>query len=226
MIYEGQSNENRIPATKWQWNLFYSNVIARSVNTFIPLGDETINSSLVERGRSLMDPPHPLLDFLVRKKLMSMNVFLQVAKYVELISGKIWAVWRMLKCFPAKSLKHIPHQIGSMGMGIIMQKDDSVRPHSRAFWHMVCRSTSSHQETNCTFCSSFLASISSAGRTHFTLCSPREQWRKTVLTCAFSLFMSPTLQMSVSIHNNNFASFCEECVLWWVFGFHLTAPHI
>ena len=36
---------------------------------FIPLGDETINSSLVEKGRSLMDPqPHPLLHFLVRMK--------------------------------------------------------------------------------------------------------------------------------------------------------------
>ena len=46
----------------WLWNLFYSKVTARSVITFIPLGDETVNSSLVERGRSLMDlQPHPLL---------------------------------------------------------------------------------------------------------------------------------------------------------------------
>ena len=60
--YKRQWNENRTPATKWQWNLFYTKVIATSVNTFIPLGDETISSSLVERGRSLMDPqPHPLL---------------------------------------------------------------------------------------------------------------------------------------------------------------------
>ena len=52
--------------------MFYSKVIARSVNTFIPLGDETINSSLVERGKSLMDPqPHPFLHFLVRIKLTS-----------------------------------------------------------------------------------------------------------------------------------------------------------
>ena len=37
------------------------------VNTFIPLGEETINSSLVERGRPLMDAQsHPLLHFLVR----------------------------------------------------------------------------------------------------------------------------------------------------------------
>ena len=46
----------------------------------------------------------------------------------------------------------------------------------------------------------------------------------TVWTCAFSLYMSPTLQMAVSIRNDSVASFCEECVLWRVFGFHLIAP--
>ena len=126
VMYEGQSNENRTPATKWQRNLFYSKVNAISVNT--------INSSLTERGRSLMDPqPHPLLHFLVQMKPMSTNVFLQVAKNVEVTRGNFWAVRRMLKCFPAKSQKLIPHQIGSMGTGIIVQKDDSVRQHSRAF---------------------------------------------------------------------------------------------
>ena len=60
---------------------FYSKVIARSVNTFIPLGDKTINSTLVERGRSQMDPqPHLHLHFLARMKPTSTNVFLQVAK--------------------------------------------------------------------------------------------------------------------------------------------------
>ena len=128
-------NENRTPATKWQWNLFYSKVIARSVNTFILLGDVTINSTLVERGRSLMDPqPHPFLHFLIQMEPMSMNVFLQVAKNVEVTRGKIWAVRSVFKCFPAKSLKLIPHQIGSMWMGIIMQKDDSIRQQSRTFW--------------------------------------------------------------------------------------------
>ena len=123
-----QSHENRTPATKWQWNLFYSKVIVTSVNTFIPLGDETINSSLVETGRSLVNPQsHPLLHFLVRMKPTSTNVFLQVAKNVEVTRGKIWSVRRMLKCFPAKYLKLIPHKIGSMGTGLIMQKDDSVR---------------------------------------------------------------------------------------------------
>ena len=79
-----QSNENRTPATKWQWNLFYSKVIARSVNTFIQLEDEMINSSLTERGSSLMDrQPHPLLHFLVRMKPTSMIAFLAVEKNVE-----------------------------------------------------------------------------------------------------------------------------------------------
>ena len=81
-----------------------------------------------------MDPqPHPLLHFLIRMKSTSTNVFLQVSKNVEVTRGKLWAVRRMLKCFPAKSLKLIPHQIISMGTGVIMQKDDSVRQHSRVF---------------------------------------------------------------------------------------------
>ena len=46
----------------------------------------------------------------------------------------------------------------------------------------------------------------------------------TVWTCAFSLYLSPTLQLAVSILNS-VASFCKECLLWRVFSFHLTAPH-
>ena len=90
---------HRTPATKWQWNLFYSKVIATSVNTFIPLGDETINSSIVERSRSLMDPQlHPLLHFLVRIKPTFTNVFLQVAKNYKSqrersgLYGECWSV--------------------------------------------------------------------------------------------------------------------------------------
>ena len=47
----------------------------------------------------------------------------------------------------------------------------------------------------------------------------------TVWTCAFSLCMSPTLQMAVSIRNGSVASFCEDCISWRLFGFHLTNPH-
>ena len=81
-----------------------------------------------------MDPqPHPLLHFLVRKKPTPTNAFFQFAKKLEVTRGKIWAVRRMLKCLPAKSLKLIPHQIGSMGADVIIQKDDSVQQHSRVF---------------------------------------------------------------------------------------------
>ena len=72
-----------------------------------------------------MDPQlHPLLHFLVRMKPTSMNV--------EITKGNIWDLRRMLKCFPAKAVKLIPHQIGSMVTGVNMQKDDSVRLHSTA----------------------------------------------------------------------------------------------
>ena len=174
LIYKEQTNENQTPATKWQWHLFYSEVTATSVNKFIALGDETINSSLVERGRLLMDPqPHPLLHFLFRMKPTSTNDFLQVAKNVEVTRGKNSAAQRMLKCFPAKSLKLIPYQIGSMGTGVIMQKDDSVQQHSKAFWfHGVFQHPQPPRNEPHL---SLLASIFNAGLTHFTQRSPPEQ---------------------------------------------------
>ena len=96
-----------------------------------------------------MDPQlHPLLHFFVRMKPTSTNIFLQVAKNVEVTRGKIWAVRRMLKCFPAKSLKLIAHEIGSMGTGVIMQKDDSVRQLSGRFDFMTRRSALRHQQTD------------------------------------------------------------------------------
>ena len=67
-------------------------------------------------------------------KPTSTNVFIQVAKSMEVTWRNIWTVWRMLKCFPATSLTLITHLIGSMGTGVIMQKDDSVRQYTRAFW--------------------------------------------------------------------------------------------
>ena len=76
---------------------------------------------------------HPQLHFLIEMELTSTNVFLQVAKNVEVTRGNIWVVRRMLKCFLTKSLKLIPHQIGSMRTGVIMQKDNFIQQHSRAF---------------------------------------------------------------------------------------------
>ena len=48
----------------------------------------------------------------------------------------------------------------------------------------------------------------------------------TVWTFAILLCMSPTLQMAVSIRLNSVARFCEECVSWRVFSFHMAAPSI
>ena len=173
---KGDSNENRTPATKWQWNLFYSKVIARNANTFIPLGDETFNSSLVERGKSLMDPqPHPLLHFLVQMRPTSTNIFLQVAKSVEVTRGKTWAVRRMLKCFPAKSLKLSLTRLTVCGQALSFKRmitSDSI-PGRSGF--ITCSSTLSHQETNHTSLIFFAYLLSNAGRTHFALRSPPEQ---------------------------------------------------
>ena len=205
---------------------FIQKVIARSVNIFILLGDETINSSLVERDRSLMDPqPHLLLHFLVRMKLTSTNVFLQVAKNVAVTRGKIrkiWVVRRMFKCFPAKSPKFIPHHIPSMGTGVIMQKDDSIRQHSTAFWlygaSLYPLPPRKEPHLSALLCLPPFPMLDEHTLHYAHLQSNKET---TVWTYAFSLCMS---------HGNIYtkqsvASFCEECVLWWVFGFHLTVSH-
>ena len=175
-----------------------------------------------------MDPqPCPLLHLLIRMKLMSTNVFLQVTKNVEVTRGKIWAVQRVLKCFPTKSPKLIHHQIGSMVMGVIMQKDDSVRQHSTAFW---LYGVSQHPQPprNKPHLPAFLSLPSfpmlDKHTLHYTHLQSNKE--KTMWTCVFLLCMSPTLQMAVLIHNNSVASFCEKCVLWWVFSFHLTSPYL
>ena len=176
-IYEGQSNENRTPSTKWQWNLFYSKVIARSVKTFIPLGDETINSSLVERGRSLMDPqPHPILHFLVRMKLTSPDVFLQVVKNVKVTREKIWPLRKMLKVFPSQIAESYPLPNWQNGDRRYHAKGwfrPTVFQRVLTSWRVATPSSTKKRTTY--LCSCLRASIFNAGRTHFTLHSPPEQ---------------------------------------------------
>ena len=60
--------------------------------------------------------------------------FFRFPKNVEVTRGKIWAARRILKYFPVKSLKLIPHHVCNMGTGVIMHKNDSDRQQSRAFW--------------------------------------------------------------------------------------------
>ena len=173
--------------------------------------DETINSNLVERGGSLLDPqPHPLLHFLNRMNPTSTNVFLQVTKNVEVTRRKMWAVRRMLKCFPAKFLKLIPHQIGSMGRALSCKR---MIPSDSIPWNfdfMARRSILSHQETNHTALLFFAClHFQCWMNTLYTTLTSRTIKKTTVWTCEFSQCMSPTLQMGVSIRNNSVASFCE-----------------
>ena len=90
------------------------------------------------------------------------------------------------------------------------------------FDFIACSRNFSHQETNHTSLL-FFACLHFQYWTN-TLCITLTSRAITaVWTCAFSLRMSPTLRMTISIRNISVASCCEECFLWWVFGFLLTA---
>ena len=146
----------------------FSYVISSSLNSSgeppMP-ADETINFSLVERGRSLMDPqPHPLLHFLIRVKPTSMNVFLQVVKNVEVRRGKIWGVQRMSECFPAKSLKLSLTKLAVRRLVLLCKRMiplDSI-PGRCDFMALVPAPSSTKKRTT-SLCCSLLASISNTG---------------------------------------------------------------
>ena len=163
--------------------------------------------------------PHPLLQFLVRMKPTSTDVFLQVTKNVEVTRGTIWTVRRMFKCFPTKLLKLIPHQIGSMGTDVIIQKDASVRQHSMAFW----------------LYGAFHHPQPPRNEPHLSalLCLPRFPMLVT------SRAMKKQLRGYVRFHSAYLLPYIwlypyvttvlpafAMNVLWRVFGFHLTAHHI
>ena len=175
-----------------------------------------------------MDPqPHPLLHFLVRMKPTSKNFFLQVAKNMEVTRGKIWAVRRMLKCFPSKFLKHIPRQIGSMGTGVIMQKNDSVRQYSRAFGF--CGASQYLQPPrNEPQLSALLCLPPFPVLDEHTLHYDHLQSNKETTGCirAFSLFMSLPYRWQYRYVTTVLAAFAKIVFLWQVFGFHLTALYI
>ena len=165
--------------------------------------------------------PHPLLHFLVRMKPTPKNIFLQVAKNVQSTRGKVWDVLRVLKCIPAKSLNLIPHQIGSMGSGIIMQKDESVRQHSRAFGlyrvFQYPQPQRNDAHLSALLCLPPFPMLDEHTLHYAHLHSNKET---TVWTCAFSLCMSSTLQMAVSIRNNTVANFFED-VFYGRFSFFI-----
>ena len=160
-------------------------------------------------------------------KATSTNVFIQVARNVEITRGKIRAVRRMVEVFPTQISDAYPSPDGSMGTDVIIQKNDSVRQHSRAFW-LYGASQHPQRLRNEPHLSALLCLPPFPMLNEHTLHYAHLQSNKetTVCTCAFSICMSPTLQMAVSIRNNSVASFCEECVSWRVFGYDLTALYV
>ena len=173
------------------------------------LGDETINSSLVERGRSLMDPrPHLLLHFLVRMRPASLFRSLKVWKSQGErfgLYGRCWSVsqpnlWRL-------SLT----RLAVWGQALSCKRmilSDSIPGR---FDFMARRSILSHQETNHTSLLFFLASISNAGRTHFTLRSPPEQQRNNYVSlCICTMHVSyPTDGSCQLVAKNVFYGGCS-----------------
>ena len=127
--------------------MFYSKVIARRVNTFIPLEDEMMNSSLVERERSLMDPkPHPLLHFLVwmistRRPRMSFFKSQKCGNH----KGKDLSCAEDVWVFPSQISEAYPSPDCQYALSCIrIIPSDSIPGR---FDFMARRSTLSHQET-------------------------------------------------------------------------------
>ena len=124
--------------------MYYSKLIGKSVNTFIRLGDETIKSSLVERGRSLTHSLH----FLVRMKPTSTNVFLQLTKKRK-TQGERSELYGGCKSVSQSNLWRLYlTRLAVWGRALSCKRiipSDSIPGR---FDFMARRSTLSHQETN------------------------------------------------------------------------------
>ena len=171
--------------------MFYSKVIvARSINKCIPLGDETINSSPVERGRSLMDTqPHPLLHFLVWMKPTSTNVFLQVAKKMwnpqgerSGLYGGCWSVSQPNLWSLSVTRLSVWERALSSKITIPFEQ------HPGRFYFVARHSTLSYQKTNHT---SLL----------FFACLHFHCWMKTLYTTFTSRAIKKQLCWPVSFHS-------------------------
>ena len=152
-------------------------------------------------------------------KPMSTNVFLQVAKDVKVTRGKIWAVWRMLKCLQPNlwSLSFTRLAVWEWALSCKrMVPSDSI-PGVLTLWLIAAPSLSA------LLCLPPFPMLDEHILHYAHLHSNKET---TVWTCVFSLcILCPTLQMAVLICNSSVASFCKECVLWQAFGFHLSARY-
>ena len=136
----------------------------------------SINSSHLERGRSLMDPqPHPLLHFPVQ--------MIRRPRMFSFRSPKMWkSQGKGLGC--TEDVEMFPNQMSEAYPSPDWQYRDGryqakgrFRPTAfqgvLTLWRVAASSATKQGTTH--LCSSLLASISNTGRTHFTLLSPPEQ---------------------------------------------------
>ena len=144
---------------------------------------------------------------------------------MEVTRGKICALRRKLNCFPAKSLKLIPHQIGSMGTDVIMQKDDSVWQYSRAFW-LYGGSQPPQAKRNEPHLPDLICLPTFPMLDEHTLHYAHLQSNKetTLWASVFSLYMSPILQMALSIRNNSVPSFARNVFYYCGYSVFIWCP--
>ena len=107
------------------------------------------------------------------------------------------------------------------------KKDDCVRQHFRAFW--LYGSPQHPQPLRNELRLSALLYLPpfpmlDEHTLHYTHLQNSKE--TIVWACAFSLCMSLTLRVAVSIRNNSVAKFVRSAFFWRVFGFHLIAPYI
>ena len=128
--------------------------------------------------------------------------------------GRIVLQWNAFFAESLLSLVHTP------------QEHTMFAIHSRyARMNFACSSTLSHQETNNTSLLFFAClHFQCWTNTLYTTLTSQSNKETAVWTCAFSLCMSPSLQMVVLIRNNSVASFCEELAFYGGLRFSSDCP--
>ena len=160
-------------------------------------------------------------------KLTSTNAFLQVSNNVDVARGKIWNVRRMFSASQPNLWSLSFTRLAVCGREVSCKR---MTPSDSISGRFDFYGASQHPQPprnephlSALDCLPPFPMLDERALYYAHLQNNKET---TVRTCAFSLCMSPTLQMAVYIRNNSVASVCEECVLWRVFGFHLTTPYI
>lgn len=92
--------------------------------------------------------------------------------------------------------------------------------------NFMCSSTLIHPKTKYTFLLFFVCLFSNVSATQISLNYFQGYEEAVVWTCAFSLCISTSWKVAVSISNKSVANFFQTYVLWWVFDFHFFVPYL